>query len=97
MTEKTFMKPEDIQPGKSYGCKFKVETMLDDFGRPAPNLSDVPLKGPGMYEGFGLITTRDSEKKLFKVEDTNCNKTFIVAWDQTWDIDEAEIVDSDNK
>ena len=43
------IKAEDIKPGKSYACKFKVETMLDKFGRP-PNLSDVPLKGPGMYE-----------------------------------------------
>ena len=34
------IKAEDIKPGKSYACKFKVETMLDQFGRP-PNLSDV--------------------------------------------------------
>ena len=40
------LKPEDIQPGKSYACKFKVEMMLDTFGRP-PGLSDTPLAGPG--------------------------------------------------
>ena len=38
-------KIEDIQPGKSYGCKFKVTTMLDIHGRPN-GLSDTPLKGP---------------------------------------------------
>ena len=94
------IKAEDIKPGKSYACKFKVETMLDQFGRP-PNLSDVPLKGPGMYESFGLITIRDSEKKLFKIQDLKNNtgrKTsneFIVPWSECWDIDEAELVDKE--
>ena len=44
---------EDVTPGQSYACKFRVETMLDDMGRPAPNLSDQPLKGKGLYEGLG--------------------------------------------
>ena len=46
----------DIEVGKSYACKFKVKTLLDEMGRPAPNLSDVPLKGEGWYEGFGHDT-----------------------------------------
>ena len=36
----------DIEPGKSYACKFKTETMLDTYGR-IPGLSDTPLKGVG--------------------------------------------------
>ena len=62
------LKPEDIQPGKSYACKFKVEMMLDTYGRP-PGLSDTPLAGPGMYESFGLIKIRDLNTKLFRIED----------------------------
>ena len=52
-----------------------------------------------MYESFGLIMIRDSEKKLFKIQDLKNNdgrKTsneFIVPWSDCWDIDDAELVD----
>ena len=78
----------EIKPGKSYACKFKVETMLDTFGRP-PGLSDTPLAGPGLYEGFGVIRVRDTESKLVRVIDEASNKEFIVSWNDCWDIDEA--------
>lgn len=86
-------KIEDIEPGKSYGCKFKVTTMLDSMGRPAPNLSDVPLKGPGEYEGFGVIQVRDSASKLVELYDTKARKTFRVDFDSIWDIDDVEYVE----
>lgn len=84
--------PEEITPGKSYACKFKAEMMLDIYGRP-PGLSDTPLKGPGMYEGFGIIQTRDSNTKLFEIIDQESNRKMIVPWDQCWDIDEAVLVE----
>ena len=84
------MKIEDITPGKSYGCKFKVTTMLDTMGRPAPNLSDVPLKGPGEYEGFGVIQIRDMDSRLVELYDTGCRKSFRVSFDDIWDVDEVE-------
>ena len=87
------MKIEDIEVGKSYGCKFKVTTMLDDLGRPAPNLSDVPIKGPGEYEGFGVIQVRDLKSRLVELYDTTARKTFRVEFDKLWDIDEVEYVD----
>jgi len=62
--------------------------MLDTFGRP-PNLSDTPLKGPGLYEGFGLIKVRDLDNRLVRVVDQSCNKEFIVSFDDCWDIDDA--------
>lgn len=85
------IKIEDITPGRSYGAKFRVTTMLDDFGRPAPNLSDVPLKGMGDYEGFGLLVKRDTEKRLVEITDLQSKKNFVVSFDDIWDIDEAEI------
>lgn len=87
------MKIEDIEVGKSYGCKFKVTTMLDEMGRPAPNLSDVPLKGPGEYEGFGVIQVRDLKSRLVELYDTTARKTFRVDFDNIWDVDEVEYVD----
>ena len=87
------LKPEDIQPGKSYACKFKVEMMLDTFGRP-PGLSDTPLAGPGMYESFGLIKDRDLKTRLFRIEDLKGDakgKEYTIPFDKCWDIDEAEI------
>lgn len=83
----------DITPGESYGCKFRVETMLDTFGRPAPNLSDVPLKGPGIYESFGFLKQRDTEQELVIVVDEKSNREFVVGFADLWDIDTVEVTD----
>lgn len=88
-----FIAIEDITPGQSYACKFKVETMLDDFGRPAPNLSDTPLKGVGMYESIGILMTRDSDQRLVKLKDEKSSKEFVVSFDDIWDIDTIEWID----
>ena len=80
----------DITPGKSYACKFKTTTMLDTMGRPAPNLSDVPLKGPGLYEGFGILMQRDTEKELVKLVDDKSKREFVVPFEDIWDVDEVE-------
>ena len=84
------IKIEDITPGKSYACKFRTTTMLDTMGRPAPNLSDVPLKGPGVYEGFGVLTTRDLDSRLVKLIDEKSSKEFTVSFDDIWDVDTVE-------
>lgn len=83
------MKIEDITPGKSYACKFRVETMLDTFGR-IPGLSDTPLAGEGNYEGLGVLIQRDTEKRLVKLKDEKSSKEFVVSFDDIWDVDEVE-------
>lgn len=80
----------DITPGESYACKFRVETMLDTLGRPAPNLSDTPLKGPGIYESIGILMQRDVEQRLVKLQDEKSRKEFVVSFDDIWDIDTVE-------
>jgi len=87
---------EDITPGESYACKFRVETMLDTMGRPAPNLSDVPLKGPGIYEGVGILLQRDTEKRLVKLQDQTSNREYVCSFDDIWDVDVIEWVDADS-
>jgi len=83
------MKIEDITPGKSYACKFKVETMLDTYGR-VPGLSDTPLKGVGMYESLGVLIQRDTDQRLVKLKDEKSSKEFVVSFDDIWDVDEVE-------
>jgi len=85
---------EDVTPGKSYACKFRVETMLDEFGR-IPGLSDTPLKGVGTYEGLGVLVSRDMNTRLVELEDEKSKKKFVVSFDDIWDIDTVEWVDAD--
>jgi len=84
---------KDITPGESYACKFRVETMLDVMGRPAPNLSDQPLNGVGVYEGIGVLMQRDSDQELVKLQDEKSRKEFVVPFSDIWDIDTVEWTD----
>jgi hypothetical protein len=83
---------ENIIPGNSYACKFRVETMLDTFGR-IPGLSDTPLKGIGTYEGIGILMQRDVEQRLVKLKDEKSSKEFVVGFDDIWEIDEIDWVE----
>ena len=89
------IKIEDVVPGRSYACKFRVETMLDTLGRPAPNLSDTPLKGKGMYEGLGVLVERDLNTRLVKLQDERSKKEFVVSFDDIWDIDTVDWLEED--
>ena len=82
----------EIEVGKSYACKFKVEHILDEYDR-IPGLSDTPIKGLGWYEGFGELMQRDSEKQLVKILDEKSKKEFVVPFDQIWDVDVVEYVE----
>ena len=84
----------DVIPGESYACKFRVETQLDTLGRPAPNLTDVPVRGTGTYEGFGVLKQRDLEQQLVIVVDHKSDREFVCGFDDIWDIDTVEWRDS---
>ena len=86
------IKIEDIVPGKSYACKFRVETMCDSLGRPAPNLSDTPLAGVKKYESLGVLVARDMNTRLVELQDERSKKNFVVSFDDIWDIDDVEWV-----
>ena len=88
------IKIEDVKPGESYACKFRVETMLDTFGR-VPGLSDTPLKGVGTYEGLGVLVARDMKSRLVELEDEKSKKKVVVSFDDIWDIDTVEWVEAD--
>jgi hypothetical protein len=83
---------KDITPGESYACKFRVETMLDELGRP-PGLSDTPLAGVQMYEGLGVLIARDLAQELVKLKDEKSSKEFVVPFADIWDIDTVDWVE----
>jgi hypothetical protein len=67
-----------------------VKTMLDELGRPAPNLTDIPLDGVGIYEGIGILMTRDTEQRLVKLKDEKSSNEFVVSYDDIWDVDTVD-------
>lgn len=86
----------EVEPGKSYACKFKIITMLKEDGTLPrnPTLGET-FAGPGEYESLGVIKKRDVENKCVELIDTKTYKTFVVGFDYIWDIDEAEFVDGE--
>ena len=84
---------ENIEVGKSYAAKFKLENMpLDEYGRLGGphSLADLPVVKMGTYEGLGILLQRDTEKKLVKLQDEKSNKEFVVPFKDLWDVDEIE-------
>lgn len=81
------MNPQDIAPGQSYGCKFKLDTVLDELDNPVTDQKQTKHHA-GIYTGFGVIRTRDLEQQLFLIVDLELGEEFVVPWQDTWDIDE---------
>ena len=81
---------QEIEPGGSYACKFRVTTMLDAQGNPAQlNVGDA-AEGPGEYTGLGVIRTRDLDTQLVVLVDVATERTYTVSFDSIWDIDTVE-------
>lgn len=81
---------KDITPGQSYACRFRTVTVLDEHGQPAPNLSGAPVKGPGIYEGIGVLVQRDLENELVRLKDNWSGQEFVVSFKDIWEIDTVE-------
>ena len=89
-------KIEEITPGNSYACKFRLKDIpLDEFGRPGGmmSLADLPIAKTGTYEGFGLLLQRDLDQRLVRVGDVDLKTDFVVSFDDIWDLDDVEWVD----
>lgn len=88
------MEIEDIEAGRSYACYYKIVEMSDSEGNTVS--SDSPSADKlRAREGFGVIKTRDSEKRLVEIIDTDTEETVVVSWDQTWGVDEVEWREAD--
>lgn len=86
----------EIKAGQSYGCKFRVQTFIDENGKPYSTRHLQPGDAvseakPGEYTGFGAISKRDIERKLLEIVDLdNPGFTWTVSWNDVWDIDTIE-------
>lgn len=52
------------------------------------------LEGPGAYESIGVLMTRDLEQKMVRLKDTVSLMEFVVPFDNIWDIDYVNWIDS---
>lgn len=90
------MTPLEIQPGGAYACRFRTQQIINDQGQlvDTQNLeAGSAVNGrPGVYESTGVIKTRDVNNCVFELIDTQSGRTFVVSWDDCWDIDTAEYV-----
>jgi len=89
------MKPEDMTPGESYGCRYTVTAMLDKQGYPAQGQPGDAFPGPGEYTGFGLVQTRDVEQKLLRLWDPELKQSIVVGWDDIELLDRVEYTDAE--
>lgn len=86
---------DDITAGESWACYFKVRTFVDDDGKWVDTsklkAGEPVLEGsPGDYKGFGIITTRDTAKRLVEVLDLDCEKRWVVSYEDCWGVDKVE-------
>lgn len=95
------MEIKDITVGESWGCRFRVRTFVDPEGKPV-STRNIPLGGkvpgePGTYEGWGVISKRDTQRRLVEIEDAEMqNQTWVVSWDDTWAVDRVEYLSGPN-
>lgn len=90
---------DQIQTGqqKSYACKFRTVTFLDDNGKPVQSRNLQPGQAhpgtPGEYVGLGIIQIRDTVNRRVQLIDVNTHTVHTVDYSACWDVDTAEIKD----
>ena len=85
---------QDITAGESWGCRFRVRTLVSPEGKPVDTRNVAPgtkVNGePGFWESVGSIEIRDVDNRLVQIVDHELNRTWTVSWDDCWDIDRVE-------
>lgn len=88
------MQAHDCVPGEPWACQFRTHTFLDEQGMPTQaknlQLGQAHPGTPGVYQGIGLVKTRDLANNLVELVDVQSELTFIVSIDDTWAYDRAE-------
>ena len=91
---------ESVTPGEPWGCRFRINTMLDELGNLVDTTNVQMGEGlptgcqPGVYESIGVIRIRDADSEQLVVQDTVSPREFVVGYADVWDIDRVEYADS---
>jgi hypothetical protein len=91
------MQISDIEPGKSYACYFKTAELVDERGNAVIERESQKPAKIIQREIFGIIKTRDLQQQLVEILDQETGKTYVVGWEDCWDVDEVEWHDADSK
>ena len=88
----------DIPPGESWATKFRTTTFCVD-GVPV-RVKNLALgeKHPGeptVYEGLGIIKTRDTTSELLEVIDTQTQDVFTVSYQDCWAWEPIEWIENE--
>lgn len=85
---------DDVTAGESWGCRFRINTMLDAEGVPLDTKylqpGDAAPGTPGVYESTGVIRVRDRDSRQLLVLDMQSPREFVVSYDDVWDVDRVE-------
>lgn len=85
---------DDIPQGESWATRFRTTTFVNDQGVPVrPGFLEIGGVHPGkpaLYEGIGVIKTRDSANRMLTVIDSECYLEFTVSYDDCWEWDTVE-------
>lgn len=84
---------QSISQGSSWACKFKTVTFLDAQGLPIQAKVEIGQAHPGIpgeYQGLGVIKRRDCDKHVVELVDVSSGMSFVVPWENCWDIDSVE-------
>ena len=88
------MQFEDITPGESWACRFRIETLCDDKGEPVDTrnlqVGQRVVGTPQTYESIGVIETRDTERRLLRLRDHRTQQQYVVSADNAWDYDRVK-------
>jgi len=88
----------DIPPGESWATKFRTTTFcLDGVPVTATNLAlGQPHPGePTVYEGLGIIKTRDKDSELLELIDTQSQQQFTVNYADCWAWEPIEWIENE--
>jgi hypothetical protein len=88
------MQISDIEPGKSYACYFRTAELVDSHSNPITDGNSQSAEKVIQREIFGVIKTRDLQQQLVEVIDQETGKSYVVGWEDCWDVDEVEWHDS---
>lgn len=88
----------DIPQGESWATKFRTTTFVRDGVPVVANnlaLGEAHPGEPKLYEGLGIIKTRDTARELLELIDTQSQQQFTVSYADCWAWEPIEWIENE--